>query len=101
LPSVSVIDQEQQHEQQQQQYRFAQQQKAQFSDPAIMSASFGVSLMAPQDVFGHAQQTYGPPPGLAYPSGLPNNVINDGKHSSLLFARGGLRAAQRMHAFLG
>jgi hypothetical protein len=88
LPSVSVADQEQQHEQQLQQYRFAQSQQSQFNDPAIMSAGLGVPHMSAQEALGNAQQAFGLPPGLAYPPGLPNNVANDGEHSSLLFLRG-------------
>src|SRR6266576_3068405 len=85
---VSVADQEQQHDQQQQQYRFAaQQQPSRLNDPAIMSASFGVPLTSPQDVFGHTEQAFGLP-GLAYSAGLQNNVVNDGKDYSLLFLKG-------------
>jgi len=88
LPSVSVADQEQQHDQQLQQYRFAQSQQSQFHDPAIMSASLGVPHMSTQQAPGNAQQAFGLPPGLVYPPGLQNNVANDGEHSSLLFLRG-------------
>ncbi len=73
---VSVADQEQQHDQQ-----------SRFSDPAIMSASFGMPLASPQDAFGHTQQAFRPPPGLVYPAGLPNNVVSDGKRYFLLFPR--------------
>ena len=53
-------------------------------------------LVSPQDAFGHAQQAFGPPPGLAYPPGLQNNVINDGKHDfSPVFREGGLRTVYR------
>jgi hypothetical protein len=84
-----VADQEQQHEHDQQpSYRFAQQQQSQFSDPAIMSASLGVPLLSPQEAFANAQQTFGLPPGLAFPPGLQNAVVNDGEHSSLLLLRG-------------
>ena len=38
-------------------------------------------LVTPQDAFGHTQQAFGPPPGLVYPPGLQNNVVNDGKHT--------------------
>lgn len=85
----SVADQEQQHEHDQQlPYRFAQQQQSQFSDPAIMSAGLGVPLLSPQEALGNVQQTFGLPPGLAFPPGLQNTVVNDGEHSSLLFLRG-------------
>jgi hypothetical protein len=87
LPSVSVADQEQQHDHQLQQYRFAQSQQSQFNDPAIMSASLGMPHMSAQEALGNAQQVF-LPPGLAYPPGLKNNVANDGEHSSLLFLRG-------------
>ena len=97
---VSVADQEQQHEQQQHQYRFVpQQQQSRLNDPAIMSASFGVPLASPQDVFGHPEQAFGPPPGLAYSAGLQNNVVNDGKHYFLLFLRG--RPTFERRALLG
>ena len=82
----SIADQEQQHDQQSP-YRFAQQQQAQFSDPAIMSASPGVPFLSPQEALGNTQQTFGLPPGLAYPPGLQNTMVNDGEHSSLLFLR--------------
>ena len=87
-PRFSVADQEQQHDQQQS-YRFAQQQQSQFNDPAIMSASPGVLLLSPQEALGNTQQTFGLPPGLVFPPGLQNTVVNDGEHSSLLFLRGG------------
>ena len=89
--SFLVADQQQQHgqqQQQQQQYRFAQQPQSQFSDPAIMSASFGIPLAPPQETFGHSPQAYAPPPGLAYPPGLPSSVVNDGECSSVLSLRG-------------
>ena len=79
----SVADQEQQYDQQLS-YRFAQQQQSQFDDPAIMSASPGVPLLSPQDALGNGQQTFGLPPGLAFPPGLQNTVVNDGKHPSPL-----------------
>jgi hypothetical protein len=53
-----------------------------------MSASFGVPLVSPQDAFGHTQQAFGPPPGLVYPAGLHNDVVNDCKHYFLLFLGG-------------
>lgn len=89
MTSFSVADQEQQHSHQQQQYRFApqQQQQSRLNDPAIMSASFGVPIVSPQDAFGHTEQAFGSP-GLAYSAGLQNNVVNDGKHHFLLFLRG-------------
>ncbi len=45
-------------------------------------------LVSPQDAFGHTQQAFGPPPGLVYPAGLQNNVVNDSKHYFLLFLGG-------------
>jgi CCR4-NOT transcription complex subunit 4 len=73
--NAALVDQEQSHSLQQQQYRFSQQQTSQFSDPAIMSASFVLPHAPPQESFG--PQAYGPPPGLAYPPGLQSNVAND------------------------
>ena len=91
ISSFLIADQ-QLHDQQQQQYRFAQQQQQQqqsrLNDPAIMSASFGVPLASPQDAFGHTEQAFGPPTGLAYSAGLQSSVVNDGKHYFLLFLRG-------------
>jgi len=90
-----LIADQQLHDQQQQQYRFApqqqqqqQQQQSRLNDPAIMSASFGVPLASPQDAFGHTEQAFGPPTGLAYSAGLQSSVVNDGEHFFLLFLRG-------------
>ncbi|KAH9180244.1 hypothetical protein EDB89DRAFT_2224101 [Lactarius sanguifluus] len=73
--NAALVDQEQSHSQQQQQYHFSQQQLPQFNDPAIMSASFGLQQVPPQEAF--VPQAYGPPPGLAYPPGLQSDVAND------------------------
>jgi hypothetical protein len=54
-----------------------------------------VPLVSPQDAFVHTQQAFGPPPGLAYPPGLQNNVVNDGKHNFSCFREGGLRTVYR------
>jgi hypothetical protein len=47
-----------------------------------MSASLGVPLMSPQEALGNAQQAFGLPPGLVYPPGLQNSVVNDGEYCS-------------------
>ncbi|KAI9456465.1 hypothetical protein F5148DRAFT_1287974 [Russula earlei] len=75
--NAALVDQEQQHDQTQPQHRFPQQLKSRFSDPAIMSASFGVPLVSHHEAVGHPQQAFGPPPGLAYPPDLQNDVVHD------------------------
>src|SRR6266404_4405809 len=96
-PPFSVADQEHSLSLQQQ-YRFAQQQQSQYSDPAIMSASFGVPHAPTQEVF--ASQAFGPP-GLVYPSGLRSNVANDGESSFFVSETVACVQSTERNAFIG
>ncbi len=64
-----------------------------------MSASFGMPQMPPQEAFG--PQTYGPPPGLAYPPSLQSNVANDGESSFLVSETAACVRCTERNAFIG
>ncbi|KAI0303535.1 hypothetical protein B0F90DRAFT_1667392 [Multifurca ochricompacta] len=76
----ALVDPEQQHEQPQQHYRFTQQQQSQFSDPAIMSASFVPPTRSPSPLLSSSEfpaLTAQPPQPPSSSSELPAEIRVD------------------------